>query len=208
MLCVKNVRVIILLLGIGLLVFESCSTSSSHRDHTVNRGARSKTKSTYHRPPSNVAKVKSSSSTPSTARTMIMQRNQVVDFASRFKGSKYQYGGKTPESGFDCSGLIYYTFRHYNYHMQAGSVSQSKLGQKISLSNTKAGDLLFFGHGGKVNHVALVAHNSGKSLLMLHSTTNGGVIEEDFYKSDYWKRRFLFARDYLSTSSPSGHAQR
>ena len=208
MLCHRNVRLLILLLGTGIMIFGSCSTSSHHRDHTVNRGVRSKSNSRYHRPPSNIAKSRSQKTTPSSARNMILQRNQVVDFASRYKGTPYRYGGKAPESGFDCSGLIYYAFRHYNYNMVAGSASQSRLGRKVSLSDTNTGDLLFFGQGSNVNHVALVVHNSGSKLLMLHSTTGAGVIEEDLHQSAYWKKRFLFARDFMSVAASTGQAQR
>lgn len=196
-----------------ILVGESCTSSRSYgHDYTVNRSARSKSK--VRRPVKRnnravaAAPKKNNRVGSSAVRAELAERNQIVDFAARYKGLDYQFGGKTPESGFDCSGLIYYTFRHFNYSMPAGSAAQSKKGRRIDLRSARAGDLLFFGQSGRVNHVALVTHNNGNSLMILHATSGGGVVEEDLNASSYWKKRYLFARNYIGQAGNNTMADR
>lgn len=213
-----------------LLVLESCNTSRSYsRDYTVNRSARTKARShssarttkrvkprgqsirpatrerTYAR---SEPASKTNRSRSSSIREELTERNRIVDFAAQFEGKPYDYGGKTPESGFDCSGLMYYTYRHFDYRINASSRAQAQQGRKVSIKDTAPGDLLFFGHRGQVNHVAMVTSNTGRQLHIIHSTSSGGVITEDYYRSDYWKRRFLFAKTYIGVLDGGSMANR
>lgn len=226
MLMRKNWTLLLLLFGLACMT-ESCTSSRSYsHDYTANRSARSKSKvkrpvnkskrtvaarpkvSTPKKSTSSTASTRSKTSNRTSAiKLELTERNRIVDFASKYKGLKYQYGGKTPESGFDCSGLIYYTFRHHDYSVPPNSAAQSKEGRRINLAETRAGDLVFFGRSGKVNHVAMVTHNNGKQLMILHSTSSGGVIEEDLNRSSYWKGRYLFAKNYLGQSGSSSLAR-
>lgn len=237
MLRLKNVCATHWLLLLLPFFFQSCtSTNRSYsRDYTVNRSTRSSNYNSTsprtterakprHRPsnsatPSNsrsnnkVANTttknnRSTNRTSANLREELVQRNRLVDFASQFEGKPYVYGGKTPESGFDCSGLMYYTFRHFDYSINASSRAQAQQGRKIKLTDAAPGDLLFFGQSGKVNHVAMVVHNTSKSLIILHSTSSGGVIKEDYYQSSYWQRRYLFAKSYVGVLNGGSMANR
>ena len=212
------------LMGVLLLTLTNCSTSSrSSRDYTVNRSHKKRsnsgsTKSRTYRS-STTKKTKSNTRIASKntkrdkpsgtmVREELMERNRIVDFARKFKGRKYQYGGKTPESGFDCSGLVYYTFRHFNYGMVAGSANQAKLGRRISIKEAVPGDLLFFGNNQRVSHVGIVSFHDGNELRMVHSSSSRGVVEEDILSSTYWKSRFLYARNVVSNLDSAGNARK
>ena len=50
---------------------------------------------------------------------------QIADFAAGFEGCKYVYGGKSPETGFDCSGLVYYVYGEFGYALMRVAADQA-----------------------------------------------------------------------------------
>lgn len=226
MLRLNNDLKVIALLLTPIIISVNCTSNRSYtRDYTVNRSARS---SSIMRQPdrghdrtrvkeSYTRKRRSSASRNTSARrsarstvvsTEAAERSRLVDYASRYLGKPYRFGGKSPSTGFDCSGLIYYTYKHFDYAINNNSRAQAQQGRKIPLGQCSAGDLLFFGSKGNVNHVALVANNDGPGLMIIHSTTSAGVIMEDYYKSKYWQNRFLFARRIVGVVDSDDMANR
>ena len=208
-------------LAMVILTGQSCQSLKSSRDFTSNRNYKKRSSKrvakvpnrrsskTPSRPPSEASPQDGpKENRTSIARAELLERQRIVDFAARFKGTRYNYGGKKPETGFDCSGLVYYTFRSFNYGMVAGSANQSKLGKRIKASDANPGDLLFFGNNQRVSHVGIVSYNDNTSLKMIHSSSTRGVIEEDINASTYWKSRFLYARNVISDLPSSGKAER
>lgn len=125
-------------------------------------------------------------------------RNEIVSTAKKFLGKPYNYGGKTPRSGFDCSGFTAYVYNAHGIDVHGPSYEQARLGKKKKLDEVKEGDLLIFGKGSKVSHVAIVAARDSQSLQVVHSTSSRGVVVDDIAHSDYWKKRFLYAKDVIS----------
>jgi len=123
-------------------------------------------------------------------------RHQIAKYSKKFIGVKYKYGGKNP-FGFDCSGFTYYTFKKYDILLPATAKDQSTFGTRIPLEAVNVGDLLFFDMDEGVGHVALVIKNDGNQLIMRHASSSSGVVDEDYYLSSYWQKRFLFAADVL-----------
>ncbi|HHS95629.1 MAG TPA: NlpC/P60 family protein [Phaeodactylibacter sp.] len=123
-------------------------------------------------------------------------RKEIVRYATRHKGAKYKYGAKGPKR-FDCSGFTLYVYKSQNIDLPAGSYNQARLGKKVSLKKAQPGDLVFFGKHGKVNHVALITQKTKDKLIVIHSTSSRGVVEEDLLQSGYWKPRILFVRNVL-----------
>ena len=123
-------------------------------------------------------------------------RNKIENFAKKQIGVKYKYAGKNPR-GFDCSGFTSYVFREFDVQLSASSKLQSKQGKRVNLKWVKKGDLLFFGSGGKISHVALVVDNQKAGIYVIHSTSSRGVIVENVSRSTYWKKRMMFARNVL-----------
>jgi cell wall-associated NlpC family hydrolase len=76
---------------------------------------------------------------------------RVVDYAKRFRGVRYVYGGTSPRSGFDCSGFVRFVFAHFGVSLAHSSYAQFADGRRVSRSSLRPGDLLFFdglGHVG------------------------------------------------------------
>ena len=76
---------------------------------------------------------------------------RVADYAKRFLGTRYLYGGSSPSDGFDCSGLVRYVYAHFGVSLAHSSYAQFDLGRRVSRSALRPGDLVFFdglGHVG------------------------------------------------------------
>lgn len=125
-------------------------------------------------------------------------RKDIAEHSRKYKGIKYKYAGKTPKTGFDCSGFTSYVFGKFNIEISSGSQNQARTGREIPVKRAKPGDLLFFGKGRKVTHVALVTKNTRDGIFVIHSTSSRGIMEQNVSKSNYWKPKILFARDIIT----------
>lgn len=86
-------------------------------------------------------------------------RVDLCQYAQEFIGNPYVWGGTSLTKGADCSGFTLSIFKKYGFNLPHSAASQSKLGTDISLSEAKAGDLVFYAKGGRVNHVAIYIGN-------------------------------------------------
>ncbi|WP_124064961.1 C40 family peptidase [Clostridium sp. E02] len=83
-------------------------------------------------------------------------RNKVVNYAVKFVGNPYQWGGTNPNTGADCSGFVQYVMEHAaGVHLDRTSRQQAAEGNSISASSMEPGDLLFYASGREINHVAM-----------------------------------------------------
>ncbi len=109
-------------------------------------------------------------------------------------GTPYRWGGTSPESGFDCSGLVGYVFRT-TLGVELPRVSREMAvqadGELIkSRDELRQGDLVFFGLKGRINHVGIYV-GEGR---FLHSPSKGKDVRVDTLASGYWGNRFMQAR--------------
>ena len=125
-------------------------------------------------------------------------RKNIAKHAKKYIGIPYKYAGKTPKTGFDCSGFTSYVLKKFDINISPGSKYQAKTGRAIPLKRVKPGDLVFFGKGRKVTHVALVTRNTKNGIEVIHSTSSKGIMVQNISKSSYWKPKILFARDVIS----------
>ncbi len=86
-------------------------------------------------------------------------RVELCQYAKQFIGNPYVWGGTSLTKGADCSGFTLSVFKKYGISLPHYSVSQSQMGKKVSLSEAKAGDLVFYAKGNTVNHVAIYLGN-------------------------------------------------
>lgn len=123
----------------------------------------------------------------------------VIKTARTYTGTPYKWGGTT-RSGMDCSGLLLNSFKAIDYKIPRTSAEQSKTGKKVSKSEIKKGDLVFFATGKKkrkITHVGLVTEVKGKDQVkFIHASSSVGVTESNL-ASDYYKKRFRYARRIL-----------
>jgi len=76
--------------------------------------------------------------------------SRVVDYARRFLGVPYAYGGTSPRSGFDCSGLVRYVYSHFGISLPHSSFADLMRGRHVSRWHLRPGDLVFFYDAGHV----------------------------------------------------------
>ncbi|WP_124065558.1 C40 family peptidase [Clostridium sp. E02] len=102
-------------------------------------------------------------------------RNKVADYASRFIGGRYIYGGVNPNTGVDCSGFTRYVLQHAaGVELSHSSRVQAKEGTLVNYETARPGDLVFYGRKGRISHVALYV---GDGKVVHASTEKTGIIE-------------------------------
>lgn len=139
--------------------------------------------------------------TTTTKETAVTKlRKDVTQHSKQYVGTKYKYAGKTPRTGFDCSGFTSYVYDQFDLNLSSSSKTQATQGNKVPISAVKAGDLVFFGKKSKITHVAMVVSNTKEGITVIHSTTSKGVMIQNISISKYWKPKILFARDVISTN--------
>ena len=129
---------------------------------------------------------------------VLQLREWVTGYAQNFTGLRYRYAGRSPKTGFDCSGFTSYILGEFDLKASCSSATQSTQGQRISLDEVLPGDLVFFGSKSHIQHVAMVVECSAEGIICVHSTCSRGIVVENISTSKYWKPRILFARDIIT----------
>jgi cell wall-associated NlpC family hydrolase len=107
-------------------------------------------------------------------------------------GINYRYGGNTPDTGLDCSGLVRYVFKEaWGTDLPRTSAEISRVGEKIGKDNLQPGDLVFYNTLRRgFSHVGIYL-GDGK---FIHSPSSGGQVRIESMDESYWKKRFSGAR--------------
>ena len=119
--------------------------------------------------------------------------------ASQHIGTRYR-GGGTTSAGFDCSGLMFSTFKHIDMTLPRSSSSMAVgAGYKIDRSQAQKGDLIFFTTNGRgsINHVGMITEIIGDEIKFIHSSVQAGVIISST-EEPYYKKRFIQINRVLS----------
>jgi cell wall-associated NlpC family hydrolase len=111
---------------------------------------------------------------------------RVVDFAKKFVGTRYVYGGSTPRSGFDCSGLVRYVYAHFGISLPHSSYAQFSWGRHIGRRSLRPGDLVFFDGLG---HVGMYVGNG----RFIHAPHTGTRVRIETF-TGWYSSRFVGAR--------------
>ncbi len=100
-------------------------------------------------------------------------------------GTPYRYGGNTPDSGFDCSGLIGYVYRSEVGTPPPRTVaSLYNWGQQIDAAELRTGDMVLFGRG-RPHHAGIYVGDG----RFVHAPSSGGTVRLDVLTSGYWARQ-------------------
>lgn len=94
------------------------------------------------------------------------------DIAMRQRGDAYAYGAAGPDR-FDCSGLVFYSFRRAGFSVPRTSGAQAGFTRRIAKKDMRAGDLMFFYGSGGVYHAAIFLKWSHGHAVMVHSPGSG-----------------------------------
>ena len=113
----------------------------------------------------------------------------IAEFAKSFEGYKYVYSGKNPETGFDCSGLVFYVYRQFGYRLSRVASDQARNGEHVDPEDLLPGDILCFSSGGSIGHVGLYLGDG----TFIHAMDSAhGVVITDL--EDWLETRNLEAR--------------
>lgn len=119
-------------------------------------------------------------------------REEVVDYALKFVGNPYVWGGTSLTKGADCSGFVYSIYGGFGYKLERVSKDQAKTaGKKVSESEILPGDLIFYANSrGTVNHVAIYIGN-GK-IVHAANKRQGIIVSHYKYRDIYCVRRVIY----------------
>ena len=115
---------------------------------------------------------------------------EIANFAMTFVGYSYVYGGASPSSGFDCSGLVYYCYGQFGYKLNRVADDQMDNGTAVSYDNLQVGDLVFFGSGSYANHVGIYI-GSGN---FVHAANPSSGVRVSSLNETYYATRYIGAR--------------
>lgn len=120
--------------------------------------------------------------------------SQLIQYAERFLGTRYVYGGSTP-SGFDCSGFTSYVFSQMGYSLNRTAAAQATQGTAVAYGDWQPGDLLFFHYygGAGISHVGIYIGNG----TFIHSSTSSGVRYNNVLSDSYYVNNYVTARRYF-----------
>lgn len=117
----------------------------------------------------------------------------LLETAMALAGSRYVFGGTTPESGFDCSGFVRWVFRQYSTDVPRTVAEQFRVGRAVSDAQVSAGDLLFFSTiGPGATHVGIVVDPVARTFV--HAPGSGAVVRVERFDTSYWRNRMLGVR--------------
>jgi cell wall-associated NlpC family hydrolase len=107
-------------------------------------------------------------------------------------GIRYRYGGNTPESGLDCSGLVRYVFKQaWGAELPRTSEEISRVGTNVATSDLRPGDLVFYNTLRRgFSHVGIYLGDN----KFIHSPSAGSSIRIESMDLSYWRKRFNGAR--------------
>ncbi|GHT93002.1 hypothetical protein FACS1894116_04140 [Betaproteobacteria bacterium] len=129
------------------------------------------------------------------APTTYSATQKLLDEGLSYLGIRYRLGGRSRETGFDCSGLVLSAFRNaLGLDLPHSSRALASRGTKVSIKDLRPGDLVFFNVTRRViSHVGIYV-GDGK---FLHSPSTGRTVRIDALSSRYWAKRYATARRML-----------
>ena len=102
-------------------------------------------------------------------------------------GSPYQNGGRSPTTGFDCSGLVHYAALAAGLVLPRDAAAMSQVGSEVTMPDLQAGDLVFFNTLGRpYSHVGIYLGEQ----RFVHAPTRGGYVSVVDMRLPYWQQRF------------------
>lgn len=119
---------------------------------------------------------------------------EIANFAMSFVGYKYVYAGKSPDTGFDCSGLMYYCLNHFGISVNRVADDQMDQGTPVEKSNLQVGDLVFFGSGTYADHVGMYIGGNN----FVHAANPNSGVRIDSLDQTYYLNKYIGARRIIT----------
>jgi cell wall-associated NlpC family hydrolase len=117
--------------------------------------------------------------------------DRAAGHALKMLGKPYRFGGATPSAGFDCSGLVQFSFQQAGVSVPRSTERQRSNSLPVRRADLRRGDLLFFDLEGKKNSHVGIYLGAGK---FVHAPSSGKDVRSDRLDSPYWKKHLSEAR--------------
>jgi len=127
--------------------------------------------------------------TPPKEEVQASLRDRIVSYAMQYLGGRYVWGGTSLTKGVDCSGFTMKIYQHFGIYLTHYSGSQAYEGKKISRSELRKGDLIFYAKNGTINHVAMYIGDG--MVIHARSPRRGICITDMYYRTPVRYVRFL-----------------
>jgi len=120
---------------------------------------------------------------------------EVAMYALMLLQTGYRFGGKNPEAGLDCSGMVTHVYREAtSIQLTGNAASLARQGRQVELDALRAGDLVFFNTLGRpFSHVGIYLGRGE----FVHAPNSRGRVRVDKLTNRYYARRFEMARTLL-----------
>lgn len=123
------------------------------------------------------------------------RRTVIIQNAIKTIGLPYKWGGRSPKTGFDCSGLIVYTHKKADILIPRTASAQFSSGRRVPRQKIERGDLVFFKNPkqNKIFHVGIYIGDG----IFVHAPGKGRHVAYGHLTNPYFKKHYIGARSYL-----------
>ena len=108
-------------------------------------------------------------------------RMELCEYAKKFVGNPYVWGGTSLTKGADCSGFVMSVYAKYGVSLPHSSRAQANCGTRISMAEARPGDLVFYAKGKRINHVGI--YIGGGQIVNASSPKTGIRIANAYYRT-------------------------
>jgi len=117
---------------------------------------------------------------------------KLTSYAQSLIGAPYKYGGRSPDTGFDCSGFVDHVFQHSaNVALPHNAQQISRHGLSVKSSQLREGDLVFYDTNNQAySHVGIYLGGD----RFVHAPSSGGRVRIENMREAYWKTHYNGAR--------------
>jgi cell wall-associated NlpC family hydrolase len=124
------------------------------------------------------------------------EASSVAMQALAYLGTPYRTGGLSPQTGFDCSGLVAYVYREgAGLALPRNTLDLSQEGVPVERNALRPGDLVFYNTQRRAySHVGIYLGED----RFIHAPSSGGEVRVENLRADYWLRRYSGARRVIS----------
>lgn len=121
--------------------------------------------------------------------------DRAAGHAMKMVGKPYRFGGATPAAGFDCSGLVQFSFRQAGIAVPHNTERQRQASRPVRRAELRRGDLVFFDQEGKKNSHVGIYLGGGR---FVHAPSSGKEVRSDRLDSPYWKKHLSETRRFAA----------
>lgn len=172
-----------------IMILSSCSSAKkTNKVNVLSGDGRSETSAAK-----NTGEIKSKTAVKpmlTMDKPLDIDRREFLNYTRKFLNVPYLYASADPEKGFDCSGLLYHVFKHFNVRAPRSSYNYENIGKEVLPEKAKQGDLILFtaSDSTKIGHIGIIAETEPK-LSFIHASTSKGVIISPL--SGYYLQHFV-----------------